>query len=75
MEVSWRDFAGNVGAGTAVAAGSEDSGIFCFFSAANWEKVLDGCGINGHYWVFAAATTDLEYTLTVTDSLNRVSVD
>ena len=27
-----------------------------------------GCaGVNGHFWVFAAATTNVEYTLRVTD--------
>ena len=31
-------------------------------------KVLDGCGVNGHYWVFAAATTNVEYTLRVEDT-------
>ena len=51
---------------------STDSGIFWFFSPNNWEilvKVLDGCDFNGHYWVFAAATTNVEYTLRVTDTL------
>ncbi len=28
----------------------------------------NGCGINNHFWVFAAAATDVEYTLTVTDT-------
>ena len=45
------------------------------FSANNWEmliKVLDGCAINDHYWVFAAATTTVEYTLTVTDTITDV---
>ena len=31
-------------------------------------KVLDGCAINGRYWVFFAATTDVELTVTVTDT-------
>ena len=31
-------------------------------------KILNGCGINNHFWVFAAAATDVEYTLTVTDT-------
>ena len=41
-----------------------------FFTPNNWEmlvKVLDGCSLNGHFWVFAAATTDVEYVLRVTD--------
>ena len=55
---------------------SPDSGLFWFFSPNNWEmlvKVLDGCRSNGHYWVFAAATTNVEYTLRVTDTDNGVS--
>ncbi len=50
--------------------GSADSGVFTFFSADNWEmlvKVLDGCANNGHRWVFAAAATDVGYTLSVYD--------
>ncbi len=31
-------------------------------------KVLDGCPVNQHFWVFAAATTNVEYTLRVTDT-------
>ena len=71
VEVSWRDSAGRRGAGTVVPVTSEDSGLFWFFDPANWEllvKVLNGCARNGHYWVFAAATTNVEYTLTVTDT-------
>jgi hypothetical protein len=48
-----------------------DSGILWFFSANNWEmllKVLDGCDINNHYWVFAASATAVEWTITVTDT-------
>ena len=58
--------------GSAVSCTTADSGLFWFFDPNNWEmmvKVLDGCALNGHYWVFAAATTTVEYTLTVTDTL------
>ncbi len=47
------------------------SGLLWFFQAENWEmliKVLDGCAINDRLWVFAAATTNVEYTLRVTDT-------
>ena len=53
------------------ALDGSDTGLFFFSDADNWEllvKVLDGCGFNGHFWVFAAATTNVEYTLTVTDT-------
>lgn len=71
VEVSWRDFQGGTGSGHSVDVNSDDSGIFWFFTADNWEmlvKVLDGCRVNGRYWVFAAATTNVEYTLRVTDT-------
>ncbi len=71
VEVDWRDFDGNTGSGQVVPFGSDDSGLFWFFDPDNWEmlvKVLDGCGINNHFWVFSAATTNVEYTLRVTDT-------
>jgi hypothetical protein len=55
-----------------------DSGLFYFFSPSNLEmlvKVLNACGLNERYWVFFAATTDVELTLTVTDTqTGRVKV-
>ncbi len=71
VEVIWRDYVGDTGEAQVVPFGSADSGLVWFFDAANWEmliKVLDGCGINDRFWVFAAASTDVEYTLRVTDS-------
>ncbi len=70
VEVHWRDFQDNTGSAQVVPYGSNDSGLFWFFDANNWEmlvKVLDGCGVNGNFWVFSAATTNVEYTLRVTD--------
>ncbi len=46
--------------------------MFRFFGPGNWEvlvKVLDGCPLNERFWVFAAASTDVEYTLRVSDTL------
>jgi len=71
VEVEWRDFQGNTGSGRVVPFAADDSGLFWFFAAENWEmlvKVLDGCGVNDRFWVFAAATTNVEYTLRVTDT-------
>ena len=62
--------AGVAGAGRAAPARSDDSGLFSFFSENNWEmlvKVLDGCAINGHTWVFAAGATDVGFELDVED--------
>ena len=75
VEVDWRAPNGQSGRGNAVFS-EEDSGIIYFFSANNWEmlvKVLDGCSFTNHFWVFAAATTDVEYTLRVTDTLTGIS--
>lgn len=71
VNVAWKDFQGNAGQGSVVPGASDGSGLFWFFGPDNWEllvKVLDGCALNGHHWVFAAATTTVEYTLTVTDT-------
>lgn len=71
VAVEWRTADGRSGAGRAVLDGTNDSGVFTFFDAANWEiliKVLDGCTVNGHMWVYGASTTDLGYTITVTDT-------
>jgi predicted esterase len=73
VEVTWRDFAGKTGVGSVVPGAAADSGLFWFFAPENWElmvKVLDACASSGHHWVFAAATTTVEYTLTVTDTAN-----
>jgi len=48
-----------------------ESGYLWFFDEANVElivKVLDGRPVNGHWWVFFAALSDIEYTVTVTDT-------
>ncbi len=71
VEVEWRDFVDDGGLAQTVPLESEDSGLFYFFNADNWEmlvKVIDGCTFNDRYWVFSAATTNIEYTLRVTDT-------
>ncbi len=45
---------------------SRQSGLLYFFDRNNAEvliKVLDGCAINGHRWVFVAPVTDLAFNL------------
>jgi hypothetical protein len=72
VEVSW-DAGGTSGPGRVVPGAAADSGLFWFFGPDNWEllvKVIDGCALNGRYWVFSAATTDVHYVLTVTDTSN-----
>jgi pimeloyl-ACP methyl ester carboxylesterase len=69
-EVEWHTVAGESGVGQVAPARTADSGLFWFFQPDNWEmqvKVLDACAFSGHFWVFASATTNVEYTLRVTD--------
>jgi len=75
VEVEWRNFQGMSGQGQAVPLAGDTSGFFWFFAPDNLEmlvKVLDGCENNQHFWVFAAAATNVEYTLRVTDVINGV---
>ena len=61
------------GLGTAVPVDiSDESGLFWFFESENIElvvKVLDGREINGAYWVFFGALSDVEYWITVRDAM------
>ncbi len=69
VEVEWTAADGRTGRGVAERLTAE-TGDFWFFHPANIEmviKVLDGCRINGHYWVFAAGLTDVQVTTTVRD--------
>ncbi len=73
VQAVWSDGV-NFGDGRPVENGP-DSAAFFFFSPDNWEmllKVLDGCAENNHFWVFFAATTDVEFTVTVTDTQEDV---
>ncbi len=77
-EVDWRSF-GTGPSGSALGfPRTDDTGLFFFFNPDNWEmlvKVLDGCSVNNHFWVFHAATTNVEYTLRVTDTQSGQSRD
>lgn len=72
VEMSWRTSDGISGTGKAVPIPSApDSGLFYFFNASNLEmllKVLNACGLNQRYWVFFAATTNVEFAVVVTDT-------
>jgi hypothetical protein len=71
VNVAWKDFQGRTGDGQAVGL-TPDTGYFWFFSDSNIElivKVLDARAINGKFWVFFGALSNVEYTLTVRDSV------
>lgn len=62
------------GVGTPVRFGSSDSAIFWFYNDRNFEvmlKVLNGCNINGFYWVFIGALTNQAYTVQVGDAQSQ----
>jgi hypothetical protein len=59
------------GLGTDSGLRTNDSAVLWFFNASNLEmliKVLNACTVNNRYWVFFAATTNVEFHLTVTDT-------
>ena len=50
--------------------GIDFGGVFWFFDARNPEilfKVLNACSVNGHYWVFWSAGTNVRLVITVLD--------
>jgi hypothetical protein len=50
---------------------SQESGLFWFFSQSNVEaivKILDGCQLNGHRWLFTTGLTDLRVLVSVIDT-------
>lgn len=69
---TFRTAAGQTGPFMAVPVSTApDSGLFWFFAPSNLEmliKVLNGCGLNSRYWVFFSAGTNVEFTVTVTDT-------
>ena len=70
VELGWSNFAGESGRGQAVSL-TGDTGYFWFFDEENVEvilKVLDGRELNGHFWIFYGALSNVEYTITVTDT-------
>jgi hypothetical protein len=80
VEVLWTDYTdGSSGPGHIVpGVASDDSGLFYFFQPQNWEmlvKVLNACvpELGNSYWVFFAATTDVEFTLRVTDTVTTAT--
>ncbi len=54
---------------------ARSSALLHFFDRDNAEvlvKVLDGCALNGHRWVFAAPVTDLAFHLAITGPDGRI---
>ena len=70
VTAEWTTADGATGVGGSTPL-TEDTGAFWFFNPSNVEmvvKLLDGCGLNQHFWVFAGGLTDTEVRLTVVDT-------
>ncbi len=71
VTATWRDFAGQTGTANAGTL-TDDTGYLWFFNEANVEvvlKMVDAGAFNQHFWVYYGALSNVEYTLTVTDTL------
>ncbi|HEY4594769.1 MAG TPA: hypothetical protein VIJ02_00095, partial [Thermoanaerobaculia bacterium] len=75
VKAAWTAPGSGSGAGQAVPL-TTDTGYFWFFDPTNVEtivKVLDGCGFNQRYWVFAGGLTNVQTVITVRDTRTGVS--
>ena len=75
VSVDWITDDGS-GRGHGLPATSE-TGFFWFFGGDNTElvvKMLDGGPINGRFWFFYGALTDVEYTIRVLDTVTEQEV-
>jgi photosystem II stability/assembly factor-like uncharacterized protein len=71
VKVSWKDRSGAGGTGQALPLTAE-AGAFWFFTLGDLDlaiKILDARAINGHFWMIYGSLSDLEFTVTVTDTV------
>ena len=69
VTATFRTPQGTTGQGQAVQL-TGDTGYFWFFNRANVEfviKVIDGCPVNGRFWIFAGGLTNVRVDIQVTD--------
>lgn len=75
VELTWKPPAGAGGIGQAMPL-TGDTGTFWFTQSSNIEviiKVLDGRPVNGHFWLFSGALSNLEYRIKITDTVTGAS--
>lgn len=73
VTATWEGFQGQTGIARVVRGATDNTGLLWFFSDDNWElmvKVLDGCLVNNRVWAFISGTTNVGYTVTVTDTVS-----
>ena len=71
VAASWKNASTGESVSAHAVALSGDTGYFWFFSDNNIElvvKALDGRPVNGKYWVFYGALSNVEYSIVVTDT-------
>jgi hypothetical protein len=71
----WATDQGTSGDAMAESLGLSDTGYFWFFNSNNVEmvvKVLNGCPVNGRYWVFAGGLTNVQVEMQVCDTQEGV---
>jgi hypothetical protein len=62
---------GNAQAMPLAQLGANHGGVLWFFSQDNPEllvKLVNGCSVNDHYWAYVSATTNVGFSVTVTDT-------
>ncbi len=70
VQMDWRASAANPFQPARVLSSGSNSATFYFNNPANSEvllKVLNACALNNRYWTFFAATTNVQFEITVTD--------
>jgi hypothetical protein len=75
VAVTWPDVAGDTQSATQAvdAVGSDDGTGGSVFDMGDTELLvglLDACSTNEHFWVFASSATDVEFDITVTDTVS-----
>lgn len=66
-----RAIQGTASAVSTATVGITRGGLLWFFDPTNPEllvKVIDGCALTGHFWVYISAGTDVGVELTITDT-------
>jgi hypothetical protein len=75
VSANFRTAGGQAGAAETVPL-TTDTGYLWFFDSTNVEaviKVLDGCALNQHFWVFAGGLTNVRTAITVTDTQTGIA--
>lgn len=76
VTMDWRSSAGSGFQPARLLSSTDNAGNLYFNNPNNAElliKVLNACSLNNRYWVFYAATTNVQFTITVTDTLRGVT--